>query len=254
MQRLIMPIAAAAALFAAWPAQVRAEDGFSDDQKRDIETIVRDYLVENPEVLVEAFQVLESRQAEQQAAAQKTALTALSDQLTAVPAGAVLGNPEGDVTVVEFFDYNCGFCKRGLEAMNSLLDSDPQLRFVLRELPILSEQSQAASRVSLAVQKIAPEKYGDFHRELLGSKGLVDEDRALEVASDLGIEEAGLKSAMADPEIDSELTASLQLAHQLAINGTPAYIIADEIVPGAVGFHSLAQKIANVRQCDSTTC
>ncbi|SJZ56926.1 DsbA family protein [Consotaella salsifontis] len=251
---LAAAIAALAVVSTALPSPTLAAERFDNGDKQEIEKIVRDYLVANPEVLVEAFQALDAKQKAQQATQQKAAIAELKDRIYKAPEGATLGNADGDVTVVEFFDYNCAYCKRGLEAMNSLIEGDSKLRFILKDLPILSEQSVAAARVSLAVQKVAPDKFAAFHRELLGSRGLVDERRALDVAKEQGIDEAAIRAIKDSDEISQTLSQEADLAQQLGVNGTPAYVIADELVPGAIGYHSLAEKIANVRRCNSTTC
>lgn len=226
----------------------------TETEKSDIETVVRDYLIHNPEVLLEALDSLERKRAVEDAAATKSAIAASRDALTSSPTGTVLGNPEGDVTVTEFFDYNCGYCKRALGDMEELLGSDPKLRFVLKEIPVLGADSTAASRVSLAVRHVAPERYGEFHKAFLAHKGVANEDSAFGVVDDLGLAESDVRAAMTLPEVDAAIAEAAQLAGLLKINGTPSYIVADELVPGAIGREGLAQKIANVRACASASC
>lgn len=241
----------AAVLFAAAPLPAMA---LTDQERTEIEGVVRDYLIRNPEVLLEVLDALETKQLEAQKQAQATAIAAASEQIYNSPHNAVLGNPEGDVTIVEFFDYNCGFCRRAMADMDALIAQDPNLKFVLKELPVLGPDSVAAHRVSLAFRSLAPERYPEFHHALLGSRGVANEARALQVASELGVEEAAIREAMTTPEVQAALQEVQQLTAALGITGTPAYVIADEVVSGAIGSEDIAEKIDNVRQCGSATC
>ena len=167
---------------------------------------------------------------------------------------SVLGNPDGDVTVVEFYDYNCGFCKRAMIDMVGLLEKDPNVRFVLKEFPILGPESLAAHRVAMSLRKLAPEQYSEFHMKLLGGDVRATEEHAIEVATSLGVDEAALKAGMDDPAIDASIRQTYELANALGISGTPSFVIGDEAVFGAVGEEALLSRIANMRQCASTTC
>ncbi|UIJ73663.1 DsbA family protein [Aurantimonas sp. HBX-1] len=231
-----------------------AQPRFDAEATQEIETIVRQYLIDHPEVLLEALDSLEAKRATEQVASQKTAIEQNSAALFASPEGTVLGNPEGDVTLVEFFDYNCGYCKQALADMDALIAADPGIRFVLKEIPVLGPQSLAASRVSLAVREVAPERYAEFHRALLGSRGVADEAAAIRVAEDLGLDAAEVRTAMASPAVAAALAESNQLAEGLGINGTPSYVLSDRILGGAVGAEALTAGVANVRDCGSTTC
>jgi protein-disulfide isomerase len=213
----------------------------------DPETLVRDALMDNPEIVRDAFVALQERENAAQAEQQKQALTEAADEVFRSPVDFVAGNPDGDVTLVEFFDYNCAFCRHALSDMNSLLESDPQLRFVLKEFPILSPGSVEAARISLAVLKQARDKYLEFHRTLLSSRGQVDGERALQVAAELGLDVERLKADAALPEVNKILADSQKLAARLGVNGTPGYVVGEEVIPGAIGFHGLAEKVAAVR-------
>ncbi|WP_245413401.1 DsbA family protein [Mangrovicella endophytica] len=245
---------AAALLFTTSLAAPAVAAGFSKEQTGDIETIVRDYLLRNPEVLLEAMDALEAKRNAATQAAQVSAISEAGPALTSTPQGTVLGNPDGDVTVVEFFDYNCGYCKRALGDMDALLKSDPKVRFVLKEIPVLGPQSVEASKVSLALRTIAPQRYAEFHRTLLSAPGVADADKAIGVAADLGIDEAALRKAMDDPAVAASIAEDSRLATMLQISGTPSYVIADEVVPGAAGLDVLKDKIKNVRACASASC
>ncbi|KQT49038.1 disulfide bond formation protein DsbA [Aureimonas sp. Leaf454] len=233
----------------AWPVLA-----VTDGERGDIEGVVRDYLIRNPEVLLEAMDALEAKRAVKDVAEQKAAIASAGPTLYATPAGTTLGNPAGDVTVVEFFDYNCGYCKRALADMEGLLEKDTKIRFVLKEIPVLGDESVAASHVSLAFRHLAPERYGDFHRKLLGLRGVANEDSAIAVAEEMGIDDAALRAAMASPEVEAAIAENTRLAGLLKINGTPSYVVGGEVVPGAIGLEGLAAKIENVRTCASASC
>lgn len=219
-----------------------------------VENIIHDYLVKNPEVLLEAQTALEAKQAEAQKSAATKTIAANKDQIFHSPDDAVLGNPKGDVTIVEFYDYNCPYCKHALPDMNALISGDPNLRFVLKEFPILGEDSLKAHVVAEAFRELMPEKYAEFHQELLGQKSRADEASAIALAVQLGADEPALREKMKSPEIGQIFKANYQLAGDLNITGTPSYVVGDEVVPGALGLDSLAQKVANMRSCRHATC
>lgn len=216
--------------------------------RSEIETIVREYLINNPEVLLDVQTALQEKQRVAQQAAIEQIIDVASDELFHSEYDGVIGNPDGDVTVVEFFDYNCGFCKRALADMEKLVESDSNLRFVLKEFPILSEDSHKAHVVSMAVHLLDPARYTDFHRELLGSSERATEESAIKVATGLGIDEAALRETMQDPRIMQAFGTTYQLAEQLQITGTPGYVIGKEIVSGAMGEQVLREKIEAARQ------
>lgn len=211
-----------------------------------IETVVRNYLITNPEILIEMQAALEAKQMEAQRVAQVDVISSASNEIFNAAYDGVLGNPNGSVTIVEFFDYNCGFCKRAHPDMEALIESNPDLRFVLKELPILGPDSQKAHIVSMAFQKLAPEKYGDFHRELLLG-GRANEATAVRAAVALGVDEAALRREMQDPAILVAFEKAYELASKLSITGTPSYVVGEEVVFGALGEHVLNQKIEQAR-------
>lgn len=231
-------------------APVRAEDV----NRAEIEKIVKDYLLANPEILVEMQDALTAKRDQQAKVARDKALGDMSADIFNGEGDAVLGNPKGDVTIVEFFDYNCGYCKRALNDMDAMIKADTNLRFVLKEYPILGEESVKAHMVAKAFQKLMPEKYIDFHRALLGNSSRADEGSAMAVAVSLGASEADIRSAMADPSIGAAFDKNHQLATALGISGTPSYVIKDDVVFGAMGAEVLSEKVANVRKCQSTAC
>ena len=241
----------ALALAVAAPLPALALD---DAQKKEIGEFIKEYLVENPEILLDVQEALQKKQQEEQQAKAQAAITDNETSIFTSPYDVALGNPNGDVTIVEFFDYNCGYCKRALIDMDEILKEDKKVRFVLKELPILGPDSLAAHKVSAAVRDLAPEKYGEFHRTLLGSEGRATEESAIAIAAGMGLSEADIRKTMADKPHDEAVREAYSLANDLGITGTPSYVIAQETVFGAVGADDLREKIANVRACGKTSC
>lgn len=227
---------------------------FDDAQKDEIGSIVREYLLENPEILVEMQQELEQRQQIAEQEARRTVLAEAGDRIFNSPKDPVLGNPVGDVTVVEFFDYNCGFCRRAHQDMVTLLKDDPKVRFVIKEFPILGPDSQKAHTVSMAFQKLMPEQYGDYMDRLITGEGRADEETAVALAMEYGVEEATLRFEMQSPDIIANVQETYELANLLGITGTPSYVIGDEVLAGAIGTETLSAKIENMRSCAATEC
>lgn len=219
-----------------------------------IEKIVREYLVQNPEVIAEALTELDRRQKAAEEEARKTVLNESSDILFNSARQVVLGNPKGSVTLVEFFDYNCGYCKRAFGDMARLLEEEPELRMVLKEFPVLGEGSVEAAKVAIAVNTLAPEKYADFHQALLMTRGRANKDSALKAATDVGLSAEEIASAMSTDENDRTIEESYTLANRLGLTGTPSYVIGDEVIPGAVGYEQLKAKIDALKNCGETTC
>ena len=249
--RLIAAVCAAL-LFAAVPHNVRAEE-FSKAQRSDIERIVHNYLIAHPEVLQEAMAELEKRQTAAETEKHKAAVKAHAKALFSSPDQVVLGNPNGNVTFVEFFDYNCGYCKRAMSDMLTLLKTDPKLKVVLKEFPVLGPGSVEAARVAVAVRMQAPKKYLEFHTKLLGGRGHADGARALAVAKEVGLDMARLEKDMKSPEVQKTLQLDFKLAEALGLNGTPSYVIGDNVVVGAIGLKGLQEKI-NTARCGKEAC
>ena len=199
----------AALLALALPQTVRADE-FSPAQRGAIEKIVHDYLVKHPEVLQEVMSELEKRQQAAEAEKHKTAVKANAKMLFNSPDEVVLGNPVGNVTFVEFFDYNCGYCKHAMSDMLTLMKSDPKLKVVLKEFPVLGPGSVEAARVAVAVRMQAPKKYLEFHTKLLGGRGHADAARALAVAKEIGLDIERLKKDMKGPEVEEDAEAGFQ--------------------------------------------
>jgi len=251
--RLIVPALLALALLGA-PRPASAQS-FSDTQRGDIETIVRNYLLAHPEVLEEAMAELSKRQAAADAAKHEASIATNADTIFNSPRGVVIGNKEGDVTFVEFFDYNCGYCKRAMTDMLDLMKADSKLKVVLKEFPVLGQGSVEAAQVAVAVRMQDPggKKYLDFHQKLLGGRGQADKVRALAVAKELGLDMARLEKDMSGPEAKATIEENFKLAEDMGMNGTPSYVIGKHIVVGAVGLDGLREKISQAR-CGKATC
>lgn len=256
------PMLAGLGLVAALPAppaalaQAPAADTrpFSPEQKRAIEEIVKDYLIANPEVFLEVQQSLEAKMEQIQAERIKAAIAQNARDIYHSADAPVAGNPKGDITVVEFFDYNCGYCKRGFPELAKLIDKDPKVRVVLKELPILSKGSEEAARVALAARLQG--KYWDVHRALLESKGQANEAVALKIAEKLGLDMAKLKKDMDSPEIKAEIERVRELANKMGINGTPHFLVGDRGIAGAPEdlYEQLAKNVTELRQSGCAVC
>jgi protein-disulfide isomerase len=224
------------------------------EDKPAIEKIVRDYLLSNPEIILEVQQALQTKQETEAKERAAIALTQNSDVIFNSKNQGVIGNKSGDVTVVEFFDYNCGFCQRAMNDMNVLLKGDNNLKFVMKELPILSAGSVEASRISTAVYRLYPDQYERFHNDLLGLDGPKDGARALEIAGLMGFDMDKLEAEAAKNDVLDAFREANDLATSLGMNGTPSYVIGDEVIFGALGVDVLRGKIENVRKCGKTVC
>jgi protein-disulfide isomerase len=226
-------------------AQTPAARTFSSDQQREIESIVKDYLVQHPEAVQEAMDALDKRQKE--ADAEKARATILQNNATIFNSThqVVLGNPQGSVTMVEFFDYNCAFCKRALPDMLDLLKTDSDLKFVLKEFPVLGPGSVDAAHVAVAarMQDSSGKKYIEFHQKLLGGRGPADKARALAVAKEVGFDMARIQKDMDSDEVKQTIDENMKLADELGVSGTPTYVVGNEVIVGAVGLDELKAKL-----------
>lgn len=247
-------LAGAVLVTAATPFLARAAE-FSAPQRSEIETIVREYLISHPEVLQDAMAELEKRQNAAVAEKGKAAVKQYSQALFMSPRQVTLGNHNGDVTFVEFFDYNCGYCKRAVSDMLTLLKTDPKLKVVLKEFPVLSPGSVEAAQVAVAVHMQDPggKKYLDFHQRLFSAHGPADRAHALAAAKDAGLDMARIEKDMQSPEVKATIEENMKLAESMGLNGTPSYVIGKQIVVGAIGLDGLKEKIAQAR-CGKDTC
>jgi protein-disulfide isomerase len=236
-------------------ASARAQS-FSSEQRGEIERIVKEYLLKNPELLEEVGAELEKRRAAAEAEKHRLGVKEHAETIFNSPRQVNLGNPQGDVTIVEFFDYNCGYCRRAMADMLDLIKSDPKLKYVLKEFPVLGESSLQAAQVAIAVRmqdRTGGKKYLEFHQKLLSGRGQADKARALGVAKDVGLDLTRIEKDLASDEIQATLDESVKLAGALGLNGTPSYVIGADVVVGAVGVKALRQKV-NEARCGKATC
>jgi len=247
--------ALAGLMMAAAPLAQAQAPQFSPEQRRAIGEVVKEYLLQNPEVLQEAIVELERRQQDAQKVAQASALKDSREALVNSPHGNLVGNPQGDVTLVEFFDYNCGYCKRALSDLRTLMKADPKLRVVLKDFPVLGPDSVESARVALAVkQQLKGDKLFDYHARLIETRGKVNGERAMAVAKEVGVDMARLAKDMEGPEVRAALQENMSLADKLGLTGTPAFVIGDEVISGAVGVEPIRRTLAGVRQCGKAVC
>jgi protein-disulfide isomerase len=226
---------------------VAMERSFQGMDRASLEALIYDYLVSNPEVMLDVQAALETRERETRTAAARSTIAQQADEIFNAAHDGILGNPDGDVTIVEFFDYNCGFCKRAMADMDAVIAADPNVRFVLKEFPILGPDSQAAHVVSKAFNLISPENYGDFHRDLMSVQGRANEATAIRVALQHGADEQELRRAMEDPAVMEAFERNYALANRLSVTGTPSYVIGEQVVFGAQGSNVLFEQVEMVR-------
>lgn len=209
-----------------------------------IETVVREYILEHPEIISEALEVLQQREEIAELERQRAQLVARHDEIFNSQS-PIMGNPDGDVTMVEFFDYQCSFCKRVLDDVFAVSEDDPGLRVVFKDFPILGPTSVVAARASLAARNQG--LYSEFHHALMAFRGQLSEAVIFDTAADVGLDVRQLRRDMEAPEIREELNANIRLAQQLGIRGTPAFVIGDQIVPGARSLQEMESIIERAR-------
>ena len=227
------------------PCRPVAAAEFTPDQRKEIEGIIKDFLANHPDLLMQAIQDADDKL---KADAKDKAAKALADHRHDVfddPQSPTAGNPKGDVTLVEFFDYRCPYCKQVEPSLEQLLQDDKQLRFVYKELPVLGPDSELAAHAALAAKLQG--KYDAFHRALMNTPGHPDEAVIFKVAASVGLDVDRLKQDMKSPDIEKQLKANLQLGDTLSIDGTPAFIVGKTIVPGAISLEDLRKLIADTR-------
>lgn len=233
---------------ALWHVPATAQ-GFTEAQREELGEIIRDYLITNPEVLEEAIQALRAREDERLIARSRSAIRENADDLFRASDDQVIGNLSGDVTVVEFFDYNCGFCRAVMDTVVELLDSDGNIRFVMKEWPIQNAGSMYAAMLSIASRN--QDAYWEYHNALMSHDGHIDEAVALDIARDIGLDVDRLRTDMEAPEVRAEIEENYRLAEAVGVNGTPSFIIGDTLIPGAVSLERLQQAVEEARRDES---
>jgi protein-disulfide isomerase len=226
-------------------ASVAAQTGRPPLDRPAIEAIIREYLLQNPEVILEAVRAMQERQQAEERQRVAAVLAARRAELYQDAAAPVAGNPRGDVTVVEFFDYQCRYCKTVVPALRQLLEQDRQVRFVFKEFPILGPESVLAARAALAAR--AQGKYVAFHQALMAQGGPLTLPEILRVAAQVKLDPARLQADMEAPEIRQAIQKNLALAQELGIRGTPVFVIGGELVTGALELDALKDLVAKAR-------
>jgi protein-disulfide isomerase len=230
-------------------------DEFTPAQKQELGAFIKDYLVNNPDVLRAAIEALDKHDKEAAEAERQKVVSSQAGDLFSSKYQATIGNPKGTATLVEFFDYNCHFCKGALPDVAKLLKDDPNLKLVLKDYPVLGPGSVEAAKVAFAARNQLPgDKFWAFHSKLLGMHGPIGKAQALEVARDLGLDMNRLEKDMDSPDVKQGLSEVMQLADALQINGTPTFVVGQDVVVGAVGYDQLKDKVDSVHKCGHATC
>ena len=231
-----------------------AAGGFTPEQRKEIEQIVREWLLKNPEILNEMVAELEKRQKAQQAQREKAVIAAHADAFYRSPHDLVIGNPKGPLAMVEFMDYNCGFCRRSLEDVQKLREANKDLKIVIKEFPILGPDSMEAAKYALAARKQGMDKYWDLHVAMLKHKGRVNGEVTLALAKRVGLDVEKLKKDAESDDVKQALQTNMALADALGIRGTPAFVIGEKLVPGALGFKRLSREVETLREKGCKVC
>lgn len=226
--------------------QSTAQPPLTPEQTQAIQQLIHDYLLQNPKVFAAALRNLQQEMAREKQATAQGMVVAKQHDLVADPTSPIGGNPQGDVTIVEFFDYRCPYCKAVEPSVEALLEEDAKLRIVYKEYPILGRASVYAAKVALAAQKQG--KYTLFHDAMMGTKGAIDEATVLGVAHLAGLDLDRVKSDISDPEFDAIIRRNYELARALNIGGTPGFVIANAVADGAADLDALKRMVAAARE------
>ncbi len=250
--RAALAAASLAVMLGAAPALA---ESFTPQQKSDLGPIIKDYLMAHPDVLRDAITELDSREKQAEVDTRRKALSELGGKLATQADSLIIGNPDGKITLVEFFDYNCGYCKRAIGDLDKLMNANKDLKVVLRDFPILSAGSVEAALVALAAHnQFAGDRYWEFHRKLLSSHSTVGKEQALAVAKAMGADMDKLQNDASDPRTRAAIQESLADAQALNLNGTPSYIVGDDAIVGAQGFDEIQKRVESMRKCGKAMC
>lgn len=211
-----------------------------------VEAIVKDYIAKNPKEIIASVENMQKSQYDEQMKKAQASIGSKKTELENDPTSPVIGNPQGDVTVVEFFDYSCGYCRKVTPSVTQLIEQDSNVRVVMKEFPILSPASRAAAATALAVHAINPAVYAKFHDKLM-QIDLQSQPALIQAAVELGVDKAQLEAKIKEPAIEAIISKNHALANSLGIQGTPAFVIGDELVPGAVSLDELKNYVAKAR-------
>jgi protein-disulfide isomerase len=239
---LLLPLLALALL----PVRGQAADALTQAQTDQVNKLIHDYFMNNPKALIDAIEHAEASLKEDEQSQAKTVLQSHREELEQDPTSPVLGNPKGDVTIVEFFDYRCPYCKLTAPTLQTLIGQDSKIRLVMKEFPILGKESVFASRIALVVKKHG--KYAEFHQAMFALKVKIDDAQTLEVVKAIGLDPTQIKKEADGADIDAILKHNYDLAKQLNLNGTPAFVIGDTLLPGAVELKDFQDAVATARK------
>ncbi|NJN45360.1 MAG: DsbA family protein [Candidatus Competibacteraceae bacterium] len=215
-------------------------------RSEELDQRIREYLLENPQIILESVQRFQVEQQRSQVQQAQQALLSRQDEIFNNPDDPIGGNPDGDVTVVEFMDYNCPYCRKAFNQLTQLAKDDPNVKLLFKEMPVLGAGSDFAARAALA--SIKQNLYMEFHNALMSMNGRLNESVILSIAGQSGLNVDQLKQDMADPQIQASIDRNMQLAEALGIRGTPAFVIGDEVVRGAVDLNKLKQSVTKARK------
>jgi protein-disulfide isomerase len=242
IRRLLLAVLLAGSL----AAPVRAADPLTPEQKEAVEAVIHDYFLKHPEFMIEVARAAQEKIKQDKAADARQSIATYRNELLADPTSPVGGNPKGDVTIVEFFDYRCPYCKQVEPALEALVKEDAKIRIVYKEFPVLGPESLYASHMALAAAR--QDKYLTFHNAMMATKGQISEKVILQVAATAGLDIGKAKTDMTAPAVTNIIEHNKALAEALDINGTPAFIIGDVLVPGATDIDNLKKLVADARK------
>ena len=232
----------------------QAEGGLNAAQRKEVEGIIKDFLLSNPEVMMEVQSALESKMEKIQTERTALAIQQNAAEIFKPAASPVVGNAKGDVTVIQFFDYNCPYCKKAFHEVAQLVEKDKQVKVIMKEFPILSKGSEEAAKVALAAKLQG--KYWEFHRAIQEAQGQTNEASALRLAEKVGVDMARLRKDMASPEVKKEIDDTRALAAKLGIQGTPHFLVGDRVIPGAPEnlYEQMQKMVTEVRKEGCKVC
>ncbi len=243
-----LSVAALAPAFAQDP--VPAAPVFTDAQRTEIESIIKDYIgTKHPELIAEAAQKLQTRDQEASETKLKEGVKSFKEKIFNDPNTPVGGNPKGDVTIVEFFDYQCGYCKLSEEGIEKVMKEDKHIRFIYKNFPVLGPLSIEAAKASQAAIKQGVSKFEAFHIALMNKKDhLTVSEPIYEIAKQAGLDVEKLKKDMEDPSIKATLNDNLKLGQDMGVRGTPLFIVGESVFPGAMQYDQLKKSVDAVRE------
>lgn len=234
------------------PAPAVATNGNEPVTRDQLPGLIKEALLKDPSILTEVVEKMQANQEAEIASKAKEAIAKRKQDIFSDPNSPVVGGANADVTIVEFFDYHCGYCKQALGSFSKLLDSDKKVRIIFKEYPILSEDSRLASKAALAVNRIAKDKYFEFHKAMFNANGVINERFISEQAKKLGVDPDKVKTEMAKPEIEAMLEKNKELGMAIGAMGTPAIIIGENFYPGAIPYEAIKKGVAKIRSGDNT--